>query len=82
MEKNQKTPDLVLAEWAPPLVKNARKFPSIVDPRLDGDYSITSVRKAGLLACHCLNLNPKARPLMRDVVDTLEPLQIRAENFE
>lgn len=29
-----------------------------------------------MLAYHCLNRNPKARPLMRDIVDSLEPLQI------
>uniref|UniRef100_A0A2P2IS04 Uncharacterized protein n=1 Tax=Rhizophora mucronata TaxID=61149 RepID=A0A2P2IS04_RHIMU len=28
-----------------------------------------------MLAFHCLNRNPKARPLMRDIVDSLEPLQ-------
>lgn len=32
-----------------------------------------------MLAYHCLNRNPKARPLMRDIVDSLEPLQIPEE---
>ncbi|GFZ20812.1 protein kinase superfamily protein [Actinidia rufa] len=31
-----------------------------------------------MLAYHCLNRNPKARPLMRDIVDYLEPLQVPA----
>ncbi|TVU30609.1 hypothetical protein EJB05_22239 [Eragrostis curvula] len=34
-----------------------------------------AVQKTAMLAYHCLNRNPKARPLMRDVVASLEPLQ-------
>lgn len=53
----------------------------IVDPRLmqlQGDGApppARAVQKAAMLAYHCLNRNPKARPLMRDVVASLEPLQ-------
>lgn len=48
---------------------------NIVDPRLEGDYPTKGVHKAAMLAYHSLNRNPKARPLMRDIVDSLEPLQ-------
>ncbi|KAJ0021323.1 hypothetical protein Pint_31470 [Pistacia integerrima] len=51
----------------------------MTDPRLEGDYPIKGVHKAAMLAYHCLNHNPKARPLMRDIVDSLEPLQIPDE---
>lgn len=37
------------------------------------------VHKAAMLAYHCLNRNPKARPLMRDIVDSLEPLQVATD---
>jgi len=33
-----------------------------------------------MLAYHCINRNPKARPLMRDIVDSLEPLQAPTED--
>jgi len=49
---------------------------NIVDPRLEGDYPAKGAHKAAMLAYHCLNRNPKARPLMRDIVDSLEPLQV------
>ena len=48
---------------------------NIIDPRLEGEYPVKGVHKAAMLAYHCLNRNPKARPLMRDIVDSLEPLQ-------
>ncbi|KAK9125610.1 hypothetical protein Scep_014456 [Stephania cephalantha] len=65
-----------LTEWALPLIKEKKRLLDIVDPRLEGDYPVRSVHKAAILAYHCLNHNPKARPLMRDVVDCLEPLQM------
>ncbi|OIW00548.1 hypothetical protein TanjilG_24278 [Lupinus angustifolius] len=64
-----------LADWALPLLKEKKKLLNIIDPRLEGDYPIKGVHKAAMLVYHCLNRNPKARPLMRDIVDSLEPLQ-------
>ncbi|OIW19286.1 hypothetical protein TanjilG_20411 [Lupinus angustifolius] len=64
-----------LTDWALPLLKEKKKILNIIDPKLEGDYPIKSVHKAAMLAYHCLNRNPKARPLMRDIVDSLEPLQ-------
>ncbi|KAF1867447.1 hypothetical protein Lal_00049876 [Lupinus albus] len=64
-----------LTDWALPLLKEKKKLLKIIDPKLEGDYPIKSVHKAAMLAYHCLNRNPKARPLMRDIVASLEPLQ-------
>ncbi|GAB2226278.1 hypothetical protein Droror1_Dr00022079 [Drosera rotundifolia] len=63
-----------LVDWALPLLKERKKLINIIDPTL-GDYPIRGVQKAGMLAYHCVNRNPKARPLMRDIVASLEPLQ-------
>ena len=68
-----------LTDWALPLLKEKKKLLNIIDPRLEGDYPIKGVHKAAMLAYHCLNRNPKARPLMRDIVDSLEPLQVTGE---
>ncbi|XP_058086901.1 probable serine/threonine-protein kinase PBL16 isoform X2 [Magnolia sinica] len=76
LDKSRPPREQNLAEWAPPLLCEKKKLPNIIDPRLEGDYPIKGVHKAAMLAFHCLNRNPKARPLMRDIVDTLEPLQI------
>lgn len=65
-----------LTDWAVPFLKEKKKMLNIVDARLGGDYPVKGVHKAAMLAYHCLNRNPKARPLMRDIVDSLEPLQL------
>ncbi|XP_057955902.1 probable serine/threonine-protein kinase PBL16 [Malania oleifera] len=67
-----------LTDWAHPLLREKKKLLNIIDPRLEGDYPGKGVHKAAMLAYHCLNRNPKARPLMRDIVDSLEPLQVPA----
>jgi len=61
------------------LLKEKKKLLKIIDPRLDGDYPIKAVHKAAMLAYHCLNRDPKARPLMREIVHSLEPLQAHTE---
>ncbi|KAK1410923.1 hypothetical protein QVD17_37465 [Tagetes erecta] len=66
-----------LADWALPLLKE-KKLLDLADPRL-GDYPVKGFQKSAMLAYHCLNRNPKARPLMRDIVDSLEPLQVAHE---
>ncbi|PWA91668.1 Protein kinase, ATP binding site-containing protein [Artemisia annua] len=43
--------------------------------RLEGQYPVREAQKACSLAYYCLSQNPKARPLMTDIVETLEPLQ-------
>lgn len=68
-----------LTDWALPLIKEKKKLLNIIDPRLESDYPIKGVHRAAMLAYHCLNKNPKARPLMRDIVDSLEPLTAYSE---
>ncbi|GAV82287.1 Pkinase_Tyr domain-containing protein [Cephalotus follicularis] len=79
LDKSRPAREQNLTDWAVPLLKEKKKVLKIVDPRLEGDYPIKGVHKAAMLAYHCLNRNPKARPLMRDIVDSLEPLQVPDE---
>ncbi|KAL0369949.1 UNVERIFIED_CONTAM: putative serine/threonine-protein kinase PBL16 [Sesamum angustifolium] len=76
LDKSRPAREQNLTDWAIPLLKEKKKLANIVDPRLGGDYPMKGVQKAAMLAYHCLNRNPKARPLMRDIVDSLEPLQV------
>uniref|UniRef100_A0A0E0BAU2 non-specific serine/threonine protein kinase n=1 Tax=Oryza glumipatula TaxID=40148 RepID=A0A0E0BAU2_9ORYZ len=86
LDKSRPPREQTLADWALPLLTHKRKVMSIVDPRLSaaaaaaaagagGELPARAVHKAAMLAYHCLNRNPKARPLMRDIVASLEPLQ-------
>ena len=64
-----------MVDWARPKLNDKRKLLQIIDPRLENQYSARAAQKACSLAYYCLSQNPKARPLMSDVVETLEPLQ-------
>uniref|UniRef100_A0A0A9HTK3 Protein kinase domain-containing protein n=1 Tax=Arundo donax TaxID=35708 RepID=A0A0A9HTK3_ARUDO len=76
MDRTRPPREQALAEWALPALPHKKRAMAIVDPRLDGgELPARAVHKAAMLAYHCLNRNPKARPLMRDVVASLEPLQ-------
>ncbi|KAK3022918.1 hypothetical protein RJ639_046462, partial [Escallonia herrerae] len=46
----------------------------MTDPRLEGHFSIKGSQKAAQLAARCLSRDPKARPLMSEVVESLKPL--------
>ncbi|GJP31796.1 hypothetical protein CLOM_g15046 [Closterium sp. NIES-68] len=64
-----------LVDWAKQFYTDRRKLFKLVDPRLEGNYSIRGAQKAAILAQNCLHRDPKARPLMSDVVKTLVVLQ-------
>lgn len=74
MDKNRPNGEHNLVEWARPHLGERRKFYRLVDPRLDGRFSIKGAQKAVQLAARCLNRDPKARPLMSEVVEELKPL--------
>ncbi|XP_042459060.1 probable serine/threonine-protein kinase PBL16 isoform X3 [Zingiber officinale] len=76
LDKSRPVREQMLADWAAPLLTQKKKVLGMVDPRLSGDYPDKAVQKIAMLAHHCLNRNPKARPFMRDILSYLEPLQI------
>jgi hypothetical protein len=51
-----------------------RKLYHLVDPWLEFNYSVKGAQRATQIAHHCLSQDPKARPLMDDVVEALTPL--------
>lgn len=74
MDKKRPSREQDLVEWARPLLKDSHKLERIMDPRLEGQYSIEGARKFAALAYQCLSHHAKSRPTMRTVVRTLEPL--------
>lgn len=75
VDKTRPSKEQNLVDWARPKLNDKRKLLQIIDPRLENQYSVRAAQKACSLAYYCLSQNPKARPLMSDVVETLEPLQ-------
>lgn len=76
MDRSRPVRQQALVDWVMPYLTPKRRVLAVVDPRLGKDYPEKAAQKVGSLAYHCLNHNPKARPLMKDVVAYLEPLQL------
>ncbi|KAJ6844986.1 putative serine/threonine-protein kinase PIX7 isoform X1 [Iris pallida] len=74
MDKNRPNGEHNLVAWARPHLGEKRRFYHIIDPRLEGNFSIKGAQKAAQLAHNCLSRDPKARPLMSEVVEILKPL--------
>ncbi|RDX70072.1 putative serine/threonine-protein kinase PBL19, partial [Mucuna pruriens] len=71
VERNLPRNEQKLLEWVRPYVSDPRKFHHIVDPRLKGQYCIKSAHKLAILANKCLMKQPKSRPKMSEVVESL-----------
>ncbi|KAJ8750159.1 hypothetical protein K2173_014074 [Erythroxylum novogranatense] len=74
MDKNRPNGEHNLVEWARPHFGDRRRFYRLLDPRLEGHFSIKGAQKAIQLAAQCLSRDSKARPRMSEVVETLKPL--------
>ena len=74
VDKNRPYGEQNLVEWARPYFSDKRKVFRIVDPRLEGQYSMKGAYRAAILALSCLNQEAKLRPTMKEVVQLLEPL--------
>ena len=72
MDKNRPSSEKNLVDWARPLLIRATKLLMIIDPKMQGQYSSRTASKVGNLAHRCLSENPKVRPSMKEVVESLE----------
>ncbi|KAL9228509.1 hypothetical protein vseg_004084 [Gypsophila vaccaria] len=63
-----------LVDFARPQLKDPKKVDSLMDPRLEGQYSTEGSKIAALLAYQCLSRQAKSRPRMSSVIKVLEPL--------
>ncbi|PWA56916.1 protein kinase superfamily protein [Artemisia annua] len=71
VERNLPRSEQKLLEWVKPYVADSKKFHLLMDPRLEGDYSLKSAQKLSALANKCLTKNPKSRPKMSEVVEMI-----------
>ncbi|KAI5075295.1 hypothetical protein GOP47_0009371 [Adiantum capillus-veneris] len=75
MDKSRAIGEHHLAEWARPFLMDRKKILRIVDPRLEGNFSIKGAMKVGQLASCCVRRDQRSRPSMSNVVQTLSQLQ-------
>ncbi|KAJ6296392.1 hypothetical protein OIU78_024275 [Salix suchowensis] len=64
----------MLADWAKPYLKNRSKLKKIMDSRLEGKYPPKGASQIAHLAFKCLQREPRFRPSMTEVAETLEEI--------
>ncbi|KAJ0030217.1 hypothetical protein Pint_13915 [Pistacia integerrima] len=82
VDKSRPSREHNLVEWARPLLNHNKKLLRILDPRMEGQYSVRTAMKVANLAYQCLSQNPKGRPVMSQVVELLESVQAQEGNDE
>ncbi|GAB2290180.1 Probable serine/threonine-protein kinase pbl19 [Dionaea muscipula] len=63
-----------LLDWVKQFPADGKRFGTIMDPRLQGQYSVAEARRIAKLADSCLLKSPKARPMMSQVVEQLKQI--------
>ncbi|XP_076889889.1 putative serine/threonine-protein kinase PBL21 [Bidens hawaiensis] len=71
-----------LVVWSRPFLKDRKKFVQLVDPMLQGRFSMRSVHHVVAVTAMCLQEQANFRPLIGDIVVALEYLASQAETFE
>lgn len=68
-----------LVDWAKPCLSSKRRLKTIMDLRMEGQYSPKAALQAAQLTLKCLEPEPKNRPSMKDVVESLEQIEAMKE---
>ncbi|CAI0382131.1 unnamed protein product [Linum tenue] len=83
MDTNRPSGEYKLVDWAKPSLSNKRKLRKIMDPRLDLEYPLNAAMQAAELILQCLEVDPKSRPSMEEVVETLRKVaEIKVKPIE
>ncbi|RWW05348.1 hypothetical protein BHE74_00006064 [Ensete ventricosum] len=64
-----------LVDYARPILADRRKLARLIDIRLEGQYHSKGAFQAAQLTLKCLAGDPKSRPSMQEVVQTLEQIE-------
>ncbi|KAM3306302.1 serine/threonine-protein kinase PCRK1-like [Capsicum chacoense] len=74
LDRNKPKNEQKLLEWVRPHLTEMKKFEQILDPRLDGNYSIKSAQKLAAIANRCLVKHPRNRPKMSEVYEMVNQI--------
>ncbi|XVE56282.1 hypothetical protein DITRI_Ditri03aG0226100 [Diplodiscus trichospermus] len=74
LDTNRPSGEHNLVEWAKPSLTEKRKLRKIMDPRLEEHYPLKAALEAGKLILKCLESDPKKRPSMEEVLETLQKI--------
>ncbi|XVF44705.1 hypothetical protein PTKIN_Ptkin02bG0145500 [Pterospermum kingtungense] len=75
LDPNRPSGQHTLVDWIKPYLSDRRKLKGIMDHRLEGKYPSKAAYRVAQLALKCLAPEPKNRPSMKEVVETLEQIE-------
>eukprot|EP00271_Cylindrocystis_brebissonii_P017463 TRINITY_DN4553_c0_g1_i1.p1 TRINITY_DN4553_c0_g1~~TRINITY_DN4553_c0_g1_i1.p1 ORF type:complete len:1206 (+),score=298.09 TRINITY_DN4553_c0_g1_i1:673-4290(+) len=79
LDKERPAQEEHLVEWARPFLADHRRLFQIMDPLLEGRYSVKAAQKVAGVVTLCLQRSAKLRPKMSEVCAMLHPLQDLAD---
>ncbi|CAI9117105.1 OLC1v1018441C1 [Oldenlandia corymbosa var. corymbosa] len=74
LDLNRPSGETNLVDWARPLLPEKRKLRQIMDPHLEGRYPLMAAVQIAELILTCLEGDPKKRPSMGEVLNSLEDI--------
>ena len=72
LDNNRPSSQHNLVEFARPSLSDKRKLKRIMDPTLEQKYSLKAAVLAAGLILQCLESDPRSRPSMEEVLETLK----------
>jgi serine/threonine protein kinase len=75
IDPNQPTGFHSLTDWIKPHLPDRRKLKKVMDDHLGGEYPMKAALPIAKLALKCLAPEPKMRPSMKNVLETLQGIQ-------
>ncbi|KAG8076542.1 hypothetical protein GUJ93_ZPchr0006g43425 [Zizania palustris] len=75
LDPNRPNGQLSLVDWAKPYLADRRKLTRLMDPRFEGQYNSKQALRAAQLTLNCLAGEPRSRPSMKEVLETLEQIE-------
>lgn len=76
LDTKRATGELNLVEWMKPLLYSKRKLiKTVMDARIEGQYSTKAAVEASQLTLRCLEPEPRKRASMKEVVEALEAIE-------
>ncbi|KAE8717952.1 Receptor-like serine/threonine-protein kinase [Hibiscus syriacus] len=74
LDRNRPKGEEKLLEWVRPHLSDKKRFVLILDPRLEGKFSLKSARKLAAVANKCLARQGKQRPKMSEVLQMVNEI--------
>ena len=79
LDRNRPKNEQKLLEWIRPHLSDIKKFQLILDPRLEGKYTLKSAQKLAAVANRCLVRQSKTRPKMSEILNMVNKIVEAAE---